>query len=388
MAHLEKDAALDPAIRTKDLPLANIENPQHILLTGATGFVGAFLLRDLLRECDAVVHCLVRAADEAAGVQRLVQNLAAYGLWEDWFAGRIRAVPGDLGRLNFGLGAERFEFLARNVDVIFHNGALVNFIYSYEEHLAPNVHGTESVLRLATSESLKAVHFVSTLSVFHGGGHDDGRVFFEHDDLRRSGVPFGGYAQSKWVGERMMASAAARGIPAAIYRPGLVSGDSVGGAWNTADMMSTMMMACARIGAVPDLSVDVDIVPVDYVSRALVRMALQKRPAGEVYNICNPQPMPYDEVLDLVRASGLPLQSMPFDDWRALLMSMAQQFGGENWNPYLPLLDEVSEEQVFMPTFDCSNTLQALSGSSISCPPVNLALLQTYLSYLQLKVGN
>ncbi len=388
LAQLEADAALDPAIRVKGLPLAQIEEPGHVLLTGATGFVGAFLLRDLLQESNAIVHCLVRADDEGAGLDRLMLNMATYGLWQESFAERVRAVPGDLARPNFGLSSSRFNQLARQVDVIIHNGALVNFIYSYQEHRAANVLGTEMVLRLATSETLKAVHFVSTLSVFHSGGHDDGRVYYEDEDLRKSGVPFGGYAQSKWAGERMIMNAAARGVPAAIYRPGLVSGDSRSGAWNTADMMSTMIMACATLGAVPDLDVDVDIVPVDYVSRALVALVLQKRPAGEIYNLCNPQTMPYRQVVELVRQAGLPLRVLPFDQWRERLMNMAEQFGNENWNPYLPLLDEVSEEQVFMPTFDCRNTMQALAGSDITCPPVGRELLETYLSYLQLGIRN
>ena len=104
------------------------------------------------------------------------------------------------------------------------------------------------MLRLACREKLKAVHFVSTLSVFHTGRHDDGQIFYEQDDLDEIGVPFGGYAQSKWVGEKMTMTAAERGIPAAIYRPGLVAGDSDSGVWNTADMMSTLTMASTAVG--------------------------------------------------------------------------------------------------------------------------------------------
>ena len=134
----------------------------------------------------------------------------------------------------------------------------------------------------------------------------------------------------------------------------------------------------------PDLDVNVDIVPVDYVSKAIITLALQSSPAGKIFNICNPQTMPYQEVLDVIRAAGLPLRAMPFDQWRDMLVTMAQQLDGENWNPYLPLLDEVTAEQVFMPAFDCAHTLEGLAGTGVVCPPVGRELLQTYITFLQL----
>jgi amino acid adenylation domain-containing protein/thioester reductase-like protein len=386
LAELQAEASLDPDIIPGELPLARIAEPDHVLLTGATGFVGAFLLRDLLQDSTATIHCLVRAEDAELGLERVKQNMAIYGLWDERLVERVVPVPGDLGHPQFGLTEARFQELAHKIDVIIHNGALVNFIYSYHEHKATNVLGTQEVLRLAVKEKLKAVHFVSTLSVFHTGKHDDGTVHREDANLDEIGVPFGGYAKSKWVGEKLVSLAGARGIPAAIYRPGLVSGDSRSGSWNTADMMSTMAMACMALGAVPDLEVDVDIVPVDYVSKAVVTLVLGEggsRTAPTVFNLSNPHTMPYRDLLVWANASGLPIRALPFEQWRRLLFDMAQQFGNDSWNPYLPLLDEITAEQVFMPTFDCHNTLQGLSGSSVTCPPVGPELLQTYLGFLQ-----
>jgi thioester reductase-like protein len=291
LQELQAEVRLDPAIRAAGLPPARISDPRHVLLTGATGFVGAFLLRDLLRETEAVIHCLVRADDAQAGLDRLRQNMATYGLWEGTFSARLVPVSGDLGQPRFGLSAAQFQALARQTDMIVHNGALVNFIYGYQEHKAANVLGTQE-------------------SIFHTGEHDGGTVFAEDVDLDKTGVPFGGYAQSKWVGEKLVLLAAERGIPAAIYRPGLVSGDSRSGAWNTADMMSTMARACIAMGVVPELDVDVDIVPVDYVSKALVTLALKsgERSAdevsqtsvnlgGQIFNLSNPRTMLYDDAL-------------------------------------------------------------------------------------------
>jgi thioester reductase-like protein len=385
---LQAEVQLDPAIPAPGLAMARVEDPEQVLLTGATGFVGAFLLRDLLRMTGATVTCLVRAADADTGLARLQQNMAAYGLWDEAFERRLVALPGDLGRPLLGLSAARFDDLARTIDLIYHNGAMVNFVYAYAQHKAANVLSTHEILRLAGQERLKAVHFVSTLSVFHGGGHDDGTLFREDADLDGIGVPFGGYAQSKWVAEKLILAARERGMPVAIYRPGLVSGAADGGAWNTADMMSTMAQACLALGMVPDLDLQVDLVPVDYVSRAIVTLSLGGQPqgivpTGGIFNLANPRPLPYAALLDFLRDKGLSLQVVPFAQWRDLLVKMAVQFGGERWHPFLPLVDEVTAEQIFMPSFNCSNTLTGLAGSGVVCPAVGPELLQTYLSFFQ-----
>jgi len=385
---LNAEAALDPAIRANGLIYQPVESPQHVLLTGATGFLGAFLLRDLIHQTGATVHCLVRAADAESGLARLKDNLEGYGLWEDSFAGRVAVVPGDLAAPLLGLSEETFHHLAATLDAIYHNGAMVNFVYPYQAHKAANVGGTQEILRLAGAERLKPVHFVSTLSVFHTGSHDDGTVFRESDDLDQVGSPFGGYAQSKWVAEKLVMQAAERGIPAAIYRPGMVSGDSQTGAWNTDDMMTTLARVCVTLGAVPELDVQVDVVPVDYVSGAIVELSQQtngdRRLAGggQIYHLANPHTLPYADLLDWARQSGMPVRALPFEAWRAEMFRRALALGGAGWNPFLPLIEEVSEEQVFMPPFDCRNTLAALEGSEVRCPPVGPALLGTYLGYL------
>jgi len=376
------EAALDPAITADGRDYEPTTEPENILLTGATGFVGAFLLRDLLLETDATVHCLVRANDEKGGWQRLEQNMARYGLWQAEFYDRIVPVLGDLGRPRLGLTAEQFHDLAEMIEVIYHNGAMVNFVYPYESHKASNVQGTEEILRLATMGELKPVHFVSTLSVFHTGEHDDGTVFAEGDDLKQVGVPFGGYAQSKWVAEKLVMTAVERGIPAAIYRPGLVSGDSQTGAWNTGDMMTTLARASLAIGAVPELDVQVDIVPVDYVSGAIVALSRRPDSIGGIFHLANTGPLAYGELLDWVGEQGMTLEQIPFIEWRQRLAALMTAVGGEEVAAFAPLLDEITAEQIFMPTIDCANTLAGLEGSDVSCPAVDGRLMTTYFHYL------
>ncbi len=378
---LTSEAQLASDISAGDLVDNHIDEPKHILLTGATGFVGAFLLHDLLRMTSADVYCLLRAEDVAMGIQRLKRNLNNYLLWDDSFEERIKPILGDLGEPRLGLTEEVFEQLTHEIDVIYHNGAMVNFVYPYHAHKASNVLGTQEVLRLASRIRLKPVHFVSTLSILYSGDANDGRIIRENINLDEVGAPFGGYAQSKWVAEKLVKQAGERGIPYAIYRPGLVSGHSISGAWNNDNLISSMTRACILLGSVPTLDVMVNIVPVDFVSAAIVKLSQNPENFSKVYHLDNPEALHFSKLAEWMTEQGFNARKLPFDEWRAELFRQTAYMPSDGWEPYLPLLEEVEEKQVFMPEFDLTNTLTRLDGSGIVCHPVNGPLLSRYLKY-------
>lgn len=378
---LAAEAQLASDISAGDLVYQHTDEPKHLFLTGATGFVGAFLLHDLLRMTSADVYCLLRADDVAMGIQRLKKNLNKYLLWDDAFSTRIKPILGDLGEPRLGLTQETFDQLTHEIDVIYHNGALVNFVYPYHAHKASNVLGTQEVLRLASRLKLKPIHFVSTLSILYSGDANDGRIIREDVDLDKVGAPFGGYAQSKWVAEKLMRQAGERGIPYAIYRPGLVSGHSISGAWNNDNLISSMTRACILLGSVPTLDVMVNIVPVDFVSAAIVKLSQNPENFSKVYHLDNPEALHFSKLAEWMTEQGFNARKLSFDEWRAELFRQTAYMPSDGWEPYLPLLEEVEEKQVFMPEFDLTNTLTRLEGSDIVCHPVNGPLLSRYLKY-------
>jgi thioester reductase-like protein len=264
-------------------------------------------------------------------------------------------------------------------EAIYHAGAMVNFVYPYEAHKPANVSGTQEILRLASLDKLKPVHFVSTVAVSYNGDSSNGRVFFENDDLVGVGSPLGGYSQSKWVAERMVLTARERGIPVVIYRPGLVTGHSVTGAWNTDDLISTLVLASQAMGALPELDGMVDLVPVDYVSRAIITLSRRPGSLNRIFHLANPRPMAYRDLIAWVNASGDEVEVVPFEEWRGKLIDLVPVLGAD---AFIPLLEEVTEDQVFMPAVDCSNTLAALRETDVRCSPVNGELLDVYRTFL------
>ncbi|MGH8918844.1 MAG: thioester reductase domain-containing protein, partial [Actinomycetes bacterium] len=219
-----------------------------VLLTGATGFVGAQLLRELLTRTDATVHCLVRADDQVTARCRLADNLRTYLLWDDAVADRIVAVPGDLSAPRLGLSERDHGALAKRIDAVVHNGALVNLILSYGVHQPANVTGTLSVLRLASTTTTKPVHFISTLGVIARTELDRRPGLFPEAPPPVHQAPPDGYSQSKWVAERLLGLAEQRGIPMAVYRLGEVMPHSQTGVPNPRGLMELLVHACLQVG--------------------------------------------------------------------------------------------------------------------------------------------
>jgi thioester reductase-like protein len=390
--NLETEAALDPRIRpTGTVSTEVASRPERVLLTGATGFLGSFLLSELLRHTRAEIHCLVRAPNVEEGERRIRGSLETYALWDEKRSPRIFPVAGDLSEPLLGLGAERFEELADEIDVVYHNGASVNWVYPYDALKPTNVLGTQEVLRLASRHPTKPVHFVSTLGVFPLVGRSDAGVVREDDDLDHGGSLYNGYTQTKWVAEKLVEIARARGLPVSVYRPSLITGDSWTGAWNKDDFTCKMIKTWVGFGNVPDVNTEMNMVPVDHVSRAIVRLSLQEGSLGKCFHLANSHPVKVDDLVAWIEAFGYPIERVPYDRWRADLLNPTKGLQQDALYSMAPLLSMSAAADGptlvgKVPEFDCRNTTEALSGTGISCPRVDGELMESYLTYL-VKTG-
>jgi thioester reductase-like protein len=386
--NLEAEAALDPRIRpTGTVSTEVASRPERVLLTGATGFLGSFLLAELLRHTRAEIHCLVRAPNVEEGERRIRGSLETYALWDEKRSPRIFPVAGDLSEPLLGLGDERFEELADEIDVVYHNGASVNWVYPYDALKPTNVLGTQEVLRLASRHGTKPVHFVSTLGVFPLVGRSDAGVVREDDDLDHGGSLYNGYTQTKWVAEKLVEIARARGLPVSVYRPSLIAGDSRTGAWNKDDFTCKMIKSWVGLGNVPDVNTELNMVPVDYVSRAIIRLSLQEGSLGKRFHLANSHPVKIDNLISWIEAFGYPLKRIPYDRWRTELLNPVKGLREDAMYSAAPLLSmsatiEGPKMVRAVPEFDRRNTTAALASTGISCPPVNAGTFEKYLVYL------
>jgi thioester reductase-like protein len=356
---------------------------REVLLTGATGFVGAHLLRSLLDGSPVLVHCLVRGAGAA---QRVQANLERYGLWTRDSSDRVRIVNGDLTRPMLGLGAAEYEAVARRIGAIYHGAASVNWVQGYDGLRDTNVLGTREILRLACHDAATPVHFLSSLGVCYStrapGTVDETADVFAHAD----GLHLG-YAQSKCVAEELVRSAGARGLPVTIVRPALVSGHSVSGVSNTDDLLARFIAGCIRMGAAPDLDWRMDCVPVDHVARAVVVLSRGHEKGTAVAHIANTRARHWRECVLWMRLCGYDLDLVRYDQWMRVLRTSATAGHPLHELRSFFLNGHPAEGHLTMPElYEESRRSQArsvrtearLSAAGVHCPAVDTAMLDRY----------
>lgn len=408
-AELASEVQLDPSIYPEQSTRLKGAQPEAVFLTGATGFLGAFILEQLLSQTKADIYCLVRSSSLQEGRKKLTANLQQYKLDPGYSAERIKIIIGDLSLLRFGLSDPEYEMLAEKVDLIYHNGALVNWIYPYSRLRRVNVDSIPAVLRLACYKHLKPVHYTSTLSVFPLVNNELGRVILEDDSIDHGDIMLGGYTQSKWVAEKIFMLARARGIPVSIYRSGIISGHSLSGAWTTVDFLSKLIRSWIELGYAPDLEGAVDMTPVDYVSKSLVRLSLTRSESSGNYHLINPERTSWRQVYSMIRANDYQLKIIPYDRWR---LKIIQQAGAQKNNsasflvPLFSDLDSSSNQDIdgFLDgeqvgeldrigsmvsrqylvnglRFDDSNATRNLNEFAIKCPSVDSEVLALGLKH-------
>lgn len=305
---LARDAEL-PA----DLVPGNAAPGEAILLTGATGFLGSYLLQELLRRTDRPILCLARAHDDDAALARVARIASGFGFS---LSDRVSAVAGDLSQPRFGLDPAAFEALAGRVGAIYHSGAEIHWGKGYSSLKATNVGGTLEVLRLAAVTGAP-IHHVSSIGVFPFA--EDTRPEFAEDARVEEGDRLRlGYSQSKWVAERLLENAASRGFSVTIYRPGIISGDSRNGAELDPEgqLFHAFVAGILKMGQAPAVEKVIDVVPVDWVAAAIVALSLDPRAQSRRFNLVNPRPMRQRELYRGLRAQGYALREIAYPRWR------------------------------------------------------------------------
>lgn len=373
-----KDSFLPATITASGKPPVS-QSVRNVFLTGSTGFLGAYLLRDLLNETDARVHCLVRCEDEQAGLARLEKVLSRYRILDgtDWK--RVVVEPGDLGEPELGLGEDRFAELSKEIDLIVHCGANVNFIAPYDQLRASNVEGTVEIFRLASNGHTKPVHFVS--SIYTLTGADQGESFVLNENhVPRHGETLGmGYLQTKWVAERLAEAARDRRIPVTIYRPGRISGDSLTGACQENDFYWGLVRACLALGAAPAQGLDENLTPVDHVSRSIVRLSRSPSSTNRTYHLIHPEILPGRRLVDALRKRGYDLPLLDYPEWKELALKKLRDRVDDPSARLAGFL--FGPENETEPSFTSEETEMALENLGLGCPANDDALLLRSINY-------
>jgi L-aminoadipate-semialdehyde dehydrogenase len=381
-----------PGLVEPGLPAYVFETPKSVFVTGGNGFLGAFIIADLLATTDANVVCGIRGATLEQAQSKLETQLRALKVWSDASASRIEVVQADLTKPLLGMTMADFRTLSTRVDTIIHCAAYVHWLLPYEKLKEANVDGTIEILRLAGMSKLKPLHHVSTTSVYDSPKNGEMDLLYEDDEMsseQAAGME-GGYPQSKWMAERVVMAARAQGIPTSIYRPGFVCGNSSSGLWVTDDFLCRLIKGCVQLKATPFLPTggayvpSVDMAPVDYVAGAIVRGVHTKGSLNKGHNVNNPSFYPFHQMFEKIRSFGYELKAMPYLEWRAALYASMEDTTQES-NALTAIATQFSESWInglIHPTYDQANVRAAIEQAPVIKVPAVDDVMFRYISYL------
>lgn len=281
-AQMEIDRRLPFQISAYTTPLRDAE-PRSVLLTGGTGFLGPFLLKSLLEQTQADILVTVRAPGATAGAARLRNGLLGTGANPETLAAfdtRVQALPADLQQPGLALcPADRKA--AEAVEAVFHNGALVNYLFTYGRMRAANVGGTSETIRIAAAGRPKVFNYVSTTFIFGWASKD---VLSEDDNNDGMELLDFGYSQSKWAAEQVVMDARRQGLPVRVFRPALITPALNGRAAAfdiTLRILAFMIRHCISVGAQNQVS----FTPADVIADNIVSICRNAATLGEVYHM-------------------------------------------------------------------------------------------------------
>lgn len=269
----------------------------HILLTGATGLLGRYLLRDLML-ADVPVAAVVRSSRRQSAEDRIE---ALMGTWEDLLQRKMPrpyVLEGDITEPFLGLDATSRHWVDQNCDSVLHNAASLSFVATSEdgEPYRSNIKGTQHVLDLCQETGIRDFHHVSTAYV---AGLRTGRIMENELDVgQKLSNP---YEESKVAAEKLVRSAEFLSPPT-VYRPAIIVGDSKTGFTSTfhgfyacLELAHTLVGSMGMIGTNSEkpkktrISLDgtetKNFIPVDWVSEVITSIVTRPQYHGQTYHL-------------------------------------------------------------------------------------------------------
>ncbi|KAK4062081.1 uncharacterized protein Triagg1_10047 [Trichoderma aggressivum f. europaeum] len=379
---------------------------RDVLFTGATGFIGPFLVQELLKAPEiGKIRCLVRATTGDQASRRLLDNFKRYGhSVTESIKSRIEVVAGDFSQPMFGLETSAYNRLVDQTDVVYHLGAHVDYTQPYSSHIEANVRGTYHLLKFASDGHLKPLHYISSVSAFGPTGltMKDGLIQ-EDQSLEPYLEPAlqyeNGYGQSQWVADEMVSRLMRRGFPAAIYRLGFILCSSGNGVGNPDDFMGRLFSDCAKLGSYPLLlNQRKEVMAVDHVAAILKAISTSDQNLGHAYHITPDAGKSIDmnELFELTgKLCGIKLKSVSYAAWIKQLKT-AQTNTPLRMFPLMPMLEEEVrghktrwELYEGMKRFSVDNTVRALGRAGVDASILTSVTHEALARYLEdcLEIG-
>lgn len=336
-----------------------------LLMTGFPGFLGSALLPRLLARREGVrALCLVQPQHMAEASSRVSEITSAHPHTRK----RIELLAGDITAPDLGIPPTSRDVL-EEVNEVWHLAAVYDLAVAPETARRVNVDGTARIVELCQSrQRLSRLQYVSTCYV---SGRYEGEFT---EDALDEGQPFRNhYETTKYEAEMLVRKAMADGLPATVYRPGIVVGDSRTGETQKYDgpyFLATFLrrqLSVALVPAVGDADdVKVCLVPRDFVVEAMDQLSVLDRSLGRTYALTDPNPPTVRQLVDtFARHLGKRVV------WVPLPLSLTRLAVGSvpGVERLIGLPAEALDYFASPTTYSTANTVADLAGTAVECPP-------------------
>lgn len=371
-----------------------------ILITGATGFLGGYITREL-SQLGFHLKLLIRGATRGMAKERFLEmhSFGGRGSASGVLPGQFEIIEGDISKNDLGLGRVDYLRLAETVDEVFHCAAATKFTSDRSDlHANTNITGTRHVSLFSVRGKLKRFHYMSTAYV---AGRRRDTVL--ENELEKGQAFNNSYEESKYEAEkRLLPFAQQHRLLYTVYRPSIITGDTITGYTRNYDNIYIFGKGLSRLKErelrnngkgegisdpaktcfpvslrVPgDKHSTVNLIPVDYAARAIVALSRRVESINKAFHIVNPSPPTLGELAEWMRtALGVyHVRVAPLHEFQLTPHTLQERLFLQKTQAFQPYL-------FGEPYFDFSNTRSLLSGTGIECPLITQEIVNRYIQY-------
>lgn len=303
-----------------------IKAKRNIFITGATGFLGIFLIKELLRNKNIHVFCLVRGKSQLLAERRLEDSFIHYFNFipADWQQ-RVHVIKGDLLENDFGIPSSDYEILANHTDQIIHAAADINLAKDYSDLVNTNVNSTERIIKFANNGKLKEIHYVSTLAV---SGYSPGHSYttYTEDDFDYGQMFISNYEKTKFEAEKLIRKFFKENGMGRIYRSSHIAADFENGKFqrNTGqNRIFQIIQGMLILKQIPkNYLEEISFSYVDIIARGIVNSCMDILANDKVcLHMENDSAVPFSSIVKMLQHMGYPIEIVELSTFRKTIAS-------------------------------------------------------------------